>query len=233
MQVFCDFDGTVSIQDATDVVLDRCADAEWQDFEELWKQGAIGSAECMRRQVGLIRANQWRLDAVLDAIDIDPSFPAFVDFCRSRGIILTVVSDGVDYFIHRILSRHRLPPLPVIANRLMIQGRTRYRLASPFDRRNCESGAGICKCRCVGAAQAPRVYIGDGRSDFCVADKPERVFAKGDLAEFCARNSIPFMPYLNFAEVAQALGSHRIGSAVSFANPGPHLGLNPTEKEHL
>ena len=57
MQIFCDFDGTISIQDATDFILARFADAEWRDIEEQWKRGTIGSAQCMQRQVALIRAS--------------------------------------------------------------------------------------------------------------------------------------------------------------------------------
>jgi 2,3-diketo-5-methylthio-1-phosphopentane phosphatase len=208
MPVFCDFDGTISILDATDFILARFADPEWRDIEEQWKQGTIGSAQCMQRQVALIRATRQELDAALDDIEIDPSFPAFAGFCRSQGIPLTVTSDGVDYFIHRILARHRLPPLPVIANQLMIRGHngyTRYQLTSYFSEVTCESAAGMCKCCCVGAAIGTRVYIGDGRSDFCVANKPELVFAKENLAEFCVRQGIAFIPYRQFSDVAQEL----------------------------
>ncbi len=208
MQVFCDFDGTISVQDATDFILAHFADPEWQDIEEQWKQSAIGSAECMQRQVALIRATQHQLDAALDAIEIDPSFAVFAGFCRLRRIALTVISDGVDYFIHRILARYSLPSLPVIANRLAITGRngqTSYRLTSPFSEVTCASAAGVCKCRCVDAGTGTRVYVGDGRSDFCVANKPELVFAKGNLAEFCEQRSIAFIRYRQFDDVAQAL----------------------------
>src|SRR5438445_8680005 len=210
MQVFCDFDGTISVQDATDFILTRFADPEWLDIEEQWKQGTIGSAQCMQRQVALIRATRQELDAALDDIEIDQSFPAFAGFCRSQGIPLTVTSDGIDYFIHRVLARHRLPPLPVIANQLTIGGHngyTRYQLISCFSQVTCQSAAGMCKCRCVGAAAGTRVYVGDGRSDFCVANKPDLVFAKGDLAEFCERRSIAFIPYRQFDDVARALNT--------------------------
>jgi 2-hydroxy-3-keto-5-methylthiopentenyl-1-phosphate phosphatase len=208
MRVFCDFDGTISIQDATDVILARFADPEWRDIEEQWKQGAIGSAQCMERQVALIGATTQELDAALDDIEIDPSFPAFAGFCRSHKIPLTITSDGVDYFIHRILARHGLPPLPVIANHLTIRGHngsSRYQLTSRFSEVTCESAAGICKCHCVGSAIGTRVFIGNGRSDFCVADKPELVFAKGALAEFSLGQGIAFIPYLQFSDVAQEL----------------------------
>ena len=57
----------------------------------------------------------------------------------------------------------------------------------------------------MGAAIGTRVYIGDGRSDFCVANKPELLFAKGNLAEFCVRQGIAFIPYRQFSDVAREL----------------------------
>jgi len=221
MAVFCDFDGTISIQDATDFILGRFADPEWENIEEKWKQGSIGSAECMQRQVELIHATSQELDAALDEIEIDPSFPAFASFCRLQRIPLTVLSDGVDYFINRILARHRLPPVPVIANQLTIRvchGQTRYHLASPFSDPTCVSAAGMCKCQFVDAASGSRVYVGDGRSDFCVAKKPDLVFAKGNLAEFCQRENIAFIPYRQFADVAQTLKERM--SAILHPSPG-------------
>lgn len=208
MQVFCDFDGTISVQDATDFILARFGDPAWLDIEEQWRQGAIGSAECMQRQVSLIRATRQQLDAALDEIEIDPSFPAFAGYCRSQRIPLTILSDGVDYFIHRILARHCLPPLPVIANQLTMHGHNgdkRYGLALPFSQAACESGAGMCKCLYVRAAAGTRVYVGDGRSDFCVADKPDLLFAKGKLAQYCERQGIAFIRYRRFADVTRAL----------------------------
>ena len=62
MQVFCDFDGTISLSDTTDVILSRFARPEWELIEEEWKRGAIGSAECMAQQIALIEASPEALD---------------------------------------------------------------------------------------------------------------------------------------------------------------------------
>ncbi len=47
MEVFCDFDGTISVQDATDFMLTRFADSEWQDIDEQLKKGAAGAIEAV------------------------------------------------------------------------------------------------------------------------------------------------------------------------------------------
>ena len=207
MHVYCDFDGTISLQDATDVILSRFAAPEWQLIEEEWKLGLIGSAECMQRQIALINANQDALDAVLDHIDIDTSFPDFINFCHASHISVTVISDGVDYFIRRILSRFGLKHIPIIANRLhfsLVGDSTEYSLSSPYSATDCISAAGVCKCRAVSSSDM-RIYIGDGRSDFCVSSKPDIVFAKDKLATYCAQQDIAFIGYQRFADITHAL----------------------------
>jgi len=207
VHVYCDFDGTVSVEDATDFVLSRLADEEWQDVERLWQEGRIGSGECMRRQIAMIRAAPQELDEVLDGIAIDPHFPSFIDFCTGHGVPVTIVSDGVDYFIRRILQKCGLDHLPVVANRLVASvtgSRFDYRLFSPHGDHRCTTMAGVCKCRAL-SAHGERIFVGDGRSDFCVSDKPELVFAKGQLAGQCSERNIPFFTYRDFSDVVSVL----------------------------
>jgi 2-hydroxy-3-keto-5-methylthiopentenyl-1-phosphate phosphatase len=209
VRAYCDFDGTISVQDATDYVLSRLADQEWQDVERLWRVGAIGSGECMRRQISLIRATPQELDKTLDEIAIDPLFPSFIDFCLAHGVPVTIVSDGVDYFIRRILRKSGLDHLPVVANRLVLNdrgGEWSCGLFSPYGDQRCSVAAGVCKCRSLDG-HGERIYVGDGRSDFCVCDKPELLFAKGLLAEHCSQQNIPFFAYRDIGEVVSILSN--------------------------
>ncbi len=209
MQIFCDFDGTISIGDVTDIMLNRFADTHWLTIEDEWKAGKIGSAECMQRQIPLIGASKAELDEALDSIEIDAGFVSFVRLCQTQNIPLTIISDGVDYFIARILARHHLPVLPILANHLEIaqnaDGATTYKLSSPFSAGDCT--AGVCKCRAVGGSFGKRVFVGDGQSDFCVSNKPELVFAKGKLATFCDEQGIDYTAYTTFFDVAANLES--------------------------
>ena len=198
--VLVDFDGTIATIDTTDALLEQFADPAWAEIEAQWKAGQIGSRECMLRQIDLVRASPAQLDGFVEAIEIDPNFPDFVAFCRSRDLQITVVSDGLDRTVGSVLARHGLD-LPFKANHLAWLGGDRWRLQFPHARGDCRALAGTCKCQ---FAEAPsgtiRVMVGDGRSDFCVASQAELVLAKGSLARHAAETGLPFSPISSFAE---------------------------------
>ncbi|RKE77398.1 MtnX-like HAD-IB family phosphatase [Rhizobium sp. AG855] len=207
MYVYCDFDGTISLNDVTDQVLERFAAKEWIRLEQDWEAGLITSAECMRSQIGLLDVSISDLNAFLDSLEIDPDFAAFAAFCASEDLKLTIVSDGVDWFIRRVLSAHGLGHLHVQANRLTVVANgdaLQYRLDTPFARPECAAGSGVCKCALIHPT-AHHFYVGDGRSDFCVSQIADRVFAKKKLAAYCTENAIPFTPYTTFREVQTAI----------------------------
>jgi len=205
MQIFCDFDGTISLKDTTDEILSKFALPEWEILEAQWKNGEIGGNECMRGQIALIRTNKQELDAELDSQPIDAHFADFVQFCESMNAPITVISDGVDYFIKRILRRHNLSHLPVIANHLSLNNDGNFSLSCPHSNPSCPSAAGVCKCSKLAAHKDLRVFVGDGRSDFCAAPEADIVFAKSTLATFCEQREIEYIAYKNFADVKSAL----------------------------
>lgn len=208
MRIFCDFDGTISSTDTTDHILALFAETSWRDLEEDWLAGRITAAACMQAQIGLISASDAQLDAALDAVDLTAGFPDFAAWCARREIALTIVSDGVDHFIRRILARHGLAGLPVISNRLVGDEGPRG-LDLPWRRAGCAAGSGVCKCEVIDVAApgeaGPVVFIGDGRSDFCVSSRADLLFAKDSLAAYAADRGMAFHRFDDFHNVIQAL----------------------------
>ncbi|ACM38631.1 MtnX-like HAD-IB family phosphatase [Agrobacterium vitis] len=209
MQAFCDFDGTISKQDVTDLVLERFALPEWTDIEQQWEAGEINSAECMRAQIRLLQAYRHEIDRFLGEVEIDAGFPEFRRFCLQNHIRLTIVSDGVDYFIRRVLSHHGITDIEVVANRMLepsCGNPTVFDLDHPFASQNCVTGSGVCKCNVIRSGDADHIYIGDGRSDFCVSSHAAKlIFAKSKLAVHCQENRIPFIAYRDFTDITAAL----------------------------
>lgn len=190
--VICDFDGTIAHIDVTDGVLSRFALPEWEDIELEWKAGRIGSRECMKRQVDLLRVSRDALDAYLDTVEIDPAFPAFVADCQARGLEPVVISDGIDYSIRRILGRYGLDHLLRASNRLVQLGEDTYTLEFPDANPKCAAGSGTCKCSASSrmASGRQRLLIGDGTSDFCLAGEADMVFAKHKLLQRCIERGL-------------------------------------------
>jgi 2,3-diketo-5-methylthio-1-phosphopentane phosphatase len=206
--ILCDFDGTISVEDVTDSLLDRFAPPAWQVLERNWRAGKIGSAECMAGQVALLDASRAEIDAHLAELRIDPAFPQFVEAVAAAGCTLRVVSDGLDLAIRAILARYRLDHLPVLANRLVQAGPRQWRLETPFADPHCRVGSGHCKC-----ASAVREHnrhhrvllVGDGASDFCAAGEADFVFAKHRLIEHCRQADIPHVSIVGFTDAIALL----------------------------
>ena len=223
--VICDFDGTIACEDVTDGLLERFANASWREVEAQWLAGEFGSRECMARQIALIDASADELDAYLDSLQIDSSFPAFVAACERRDdVTLHVVSDGIDYAITRILRRHGLGRLPLTANAIARLPGNRYRLDFPHASAGCRVASGTCKCAVgridahAGKLRQPTLVIGDGTSDFCVASRADFTFAKDGLLDYCRANAIPHLPFESFADVERSF-AHVVESLFGSANP--------------
>lgn len=200
-----DFDGTIAEVDVTDTVLNRFARREWLAVEELWVNGAIGSRECLTRQIGLVEADLATVLSFVSDIAIDSHFGRFVDFVGARGVPWAIISDGFAPFIQRILSTAGHFGLPIFANLLQEEN---GRLKALFPQHEGRCQAGTCKCAVADRLRqgSPVVLVGDGGSDFCLAKKASFVFAKDKLAAFCREKGIAHAVYDDLGEVIEGLG---------------------------
>lgn len=202
-----DFDGTVTLRDTTDLLLERFADAAWLDVEAEWVSGRIGSRECLARQIALLKATPGELIEALGAVDVDPQFPEFVAAARALGATIEIVSDGFGFSIETILDRYDLD-LPVVSNRLRWLGGGRWKAEWPHAASDCRSMSGVCKCRVAHAGRFV-VHVGDGRSDFCLAGQAGFVLAKGALAAHCLERGYPHLPIGSFADALDWMTAFR------------------------
>lgn len=213
VSVYVDFDGTIAPDEPTDALFDRFADPAWREVEKEWQQGTMSSRECMERQIALLRATPGAVDTFLASVSIDPDFPEFVAICRRRGMRVVVVSDGLDRVVETVLRRAGLS-LPFYANRMQWLGRDRWKLEFPYSRPDCKPGMGNCKCshrRPV--TDAFDILVGDGRSDFCIAQNSGLVLAKGALARQCKRSGIRHLHISDFSDANRIMAGWSIDRA--------------------
>jgi len=210
--VFSDFDGTISLVDVTDVILERFADPSWRQVEEEWTRGSIGSEECLRRQMALVKATPNELNALIDAVPVDPDFPRFYRFAQKQQLPFYIVSDGFDYAIRRVLKR-------VGADGELRNGKHLFssalRLAGgelhpsfPHSKINCPHGCATCKAAIIQRVRGERrpvVFVGDGLSDRFAVEEADMIFAKQELLDYCRERGLAHIPFETFGDVQARL----------------------------
>jgi 2-hydroxy-3-keto-5-methylthiopentenyl-1-phosphate phosphatase len=211
--VFLDFDGTITVRDVTDAILDAFADRRWLGVEEAWKAGRIGSRECLTLQMALVTADRHDVDALLDGLEVDAGFVTLLEWSVARGAPVHIISDGFDYCIQRVLARPSLGfaryahDIRIVSSHLEPNGQ-QWRAAFTSPAGGCVHGCATCKPAAIeqlGVAGSPSVFVGDGLSDRYAAVAADMVFAKGTLATYCLQHSIAYTPYTTLAAVARRL----------------------------
>jgi 2,3-diketo-5-methylthio-1-phosphopentane phosphatase len=230
--VLCDFDGTIAQEDVTDSLLMRFGRPGWDVLEVDWREGRIGSRECMAGQIALLDCSRDELDEHLAGMTIDPDFGRFAAAVADAGASLTVVSDGLDYAIRSMLRRHGLGHLPIVASRLVATAPRRWKLEFPFAGAACVSASGTCKCAW---AELPRVrpgtrvlMVGDGASDFCVAGRADLSFASKRLLDHCLDHGLPHRACANFGRAIELWSALAAAPAIGPGAPLPSRTRSPS-----
>ncbi len=213
VHIFVDFDGTITRGDVGDALFERFGGERSLRAVAAYRRGDISAVECFIeecRACGSVPADELR--EFLRTREIDPTFAAFAAWCRERSFNLTILSDGMDYYIRAILERHDLAHVPFRANRLDVvpsaaPGRVEFRPSFPHTDEVCDRCASCKRNHMLTAAGEGDViiYAGEGYSDRCPVQFADLVFAKDELLRHCEAGSIAYYPYSSFADVRRRL----------------------------
>ncbi|TBR07212.1 MAG: 2,3-diketo-5-methylthio-1-phosphopentane phosphatase [Rugosibacter sp.] len=197
-----DFDGTLSLRDTVDAMLERFADPEWKTVEQQWLDGHITAIQCMQKQLHMVKADHVSLEKFFRGIRLDASFLPFYQHV-SQFSKVAVVSDGLGHAIRVAMKSAALPELPVYANKLHFVA-DGIDISWPHRNPQCTAGNGVCKCAVakeLSGGTQKIILVGDGKSDACLAKTADVVFAKGSLIKFCEGNAIPHIKFTTFVDV--------------------------------
>jgi len=210
MKILCDFDGTAAANDVGNVLFRKFAGDGCFDIIQLWKDGEISSKECLLRECEIARVTRTELEQFCDIQDMSPFFTEFLAYCQSSGIPIDIVSDGLDFYVNRILTNHGLnAAVDFYANKLQFLKNGGITVEFPYFKYGCGRCAN-CKGYHVKRAKAAGykvVYIGDGLSDRCGADAADIVFARTgrDLENYCDEQQLPHHKFNDFSDVLEVL----------------------------
>lgn len=203
--IYTDFDGTISVDDVGDKVFENFTDSTWRQVLQEWYDGKIGSKEYYVRCSEIMEMNEQQLNDLCETQKIDEHFKDFESYCQTKNYPLTVLSDGMDYYIKRILFNYNMQHLKVYANKFVFLENNKVETLFPYYERGC------LKCaNCKGAHIKEHrkdgeiiVYIGDGLSDLCAVPESDIIFATGGLKQHCQEKNIHHFAFNNFDEILE------------------------------
>ncbi len=211
-KIFVDFDGTISQRDIGEEMFLKFGDPEEaRRIIEKWINLEITSVDTWTQLCATIKNfDENKFDEFLSEIDIDPTFKPFVEYCNKNNFEIFILSDGLDYYIKRILEREGLSHIKTYTNKLTFN-EDKLIPEFPHTDEECKQCAN-CKRNHVinhSADDDYTIYIGDGYSDACPVQYCDFIFAKKSLLKFCELNRISFSPYKNFNDVRRKLDALR------------------------
>ncbi|MHA1201071.1 MAG: MtnX-like HAD-IB family phosphatase [Candidatus Heimdallarchaeaceae archaeon] len=187
--ICCDFDGTITLMDTGKALLSNLTKEDWQAVDKYVINGQIGTREALIKQWGMIEHTTWEeIFAVVDTMKIDPSFFDFYKWIRQKNIKFSILSDGFQKYINRILDNHKIKAesLNILANDVNLVDN---RLKLSFNTLECDHGCANCKYSHVLKLKNEGykiIYVGDGLSDILpAAELADIIYAKNneDLAK--------------------------------------------------
>src|SRR5258708_27301796 len=105
LEVFVDFDGTITDVDTFDALVRAVAgDAAWEAIDVPLLAGDITLREALSRQAATLRLSRAETLTFMEAnARVDPTFGAFVGAVRAHGGAVRVVSAGIATVIYNTL----------------------------------------------------------------------------------------------------------------------------------
>jgi 2,3-diketo-5-methylthio-1-phosphopentane phosphatase len=206
--VLCDFDGTVSVRDTGYVLVNHFTSGNWEAIDRDFREGKIVSKEAYSRIAKILQGDESTLlRFIQEHSTIDPTFPFFYRYCRDQGTDVKIVSDGLDFYIRKILEIHGLSEIPFYANGIRFQDGEGIEISFPHSGEECGL-CGTCKKRVIQIHRKEYdsiLFVGNGLSDRCAAQEADFAFAKDSLYIYCIEHDIPCHFFKDFQEILNDL----------------------------
>jgi 2-hydroxy-3-keto-5-methylthiopentenyl-1-phosphate phosphatase len=203
-----DFDGTVTVEDISFMLLDEFAGDNWRNILAEYSAGNKTVGAFNREVFGRVKVDyRTMLDMVMtgEKVKIRPGLRELAEYCLRLDYRIIIVSNGLTFYIEAILKNLGLEGIEVHAseNEFSPNG-MKVRYVGP-DGTELDTGFKEAYTDMLLKQGCYVVYIGDGTSDIVSARLSHKVFATGDLLKKCREEQIDYIPFIDFFEVIKGL----------------------------
>jgi len=202
----CDFDGTLTQEDVSFLILERFAEGDWKSILRDYQGGKITVGEFNYRAFAMVKQNRAALEKLVrEEARLRPGVHELVEYCHNNGIVIMIVSNGLDFYIETLLGHNGFGQIGIAAARTIF---TPYGLdARYYDPDNHEmlnEFKASYTHRFI--EQGFRVlYAGNGPSDVPASRLAAHTFATESLLEYYQNQKLPHTPFQDLNDIVVGL----------------------------
>jgi len=204
----CDFDGTLTEEDVSFMILDAFATGDWRRLLTQYREGKIPVGRFNTRAFAMVKADKpTLLQFVRSKARIRTGFHELLAYCHRQGFEFVIVSNGLDFYIDTILGDMGIDNIQVFA------ARTRFtadgidvRYIGPRGNQLEDNFKDAYVSLFLGRGYR-LIYAGNGISDVSPARQAHHIFATGELLTCCQEINLNCTPFTDLNDVIRGLES--------------------------
>ncbi len=202
----CDFDGTITQDDASYVLLDTFAQGDWRRLLQEYKEHKIPVGQFNTRAFAMVKADKPALlEVIKGKVKIRAGFQELVACCSKRDFRLVIVSNGLNFYIEAILKELGLENLEVHAAQAWFHPKgMKVQYIGP-DNEQLDDSLKEAYIKLFLNQGYRVIYVGNGDSDIVPAKYAHLVFARGELLASCRESNLTYKPFDDLTDVIRAL----------------------------
>lgn len=204
----CDFDGTITVEDASFTILDAYIPDKWRPLFEEYQQSKMTVGEFNSKVFAMVKADKESLlKLIREKVSVREGFANFMGYCHSKDYRFVIVSNGLDFYIDDILGGIGFNSVEVHAsNTIFGENGLIVRHRGP-DGEYLDEDVKKAYTEYYLNHGYSVIYLGDGRSDVLPASKCHHVFATGSMIEYCNSEKLSCTPFTDFNQVIKVMDS--------------------------
>lgn len=204
--VQCDFDGTITQEDVSFLLLDAFANGNWRQLLTQYKEGKISVNRFNTKAFAMVNADrQTLLEFMGSRAKMRAGFDELLDYCHRKGFQFVIVSNGLDFYIEAILEDIGVDNIEVFSAQTQFGPNgieTKY--IGP-EGSQLEDGFKEAYTRLFLREGYRLVYVGNGISDISPARLAHHIFATGDLLTYCKEMNLNCRSFVDLNDVIRGL----------------------------
>ncbi len=202
----CDFDGTITVDDVSFLLLDKFAEGDWRKILAKYREDKLTVGEFNRRVFSMVRATRKEMtDYMRQHLKLRSGLPELVRACKKLGLRFVIVSNGLDFYIEQVLEDLGLNDVEFHAAETVFDPEgMKVRYVSP-DGKEINDGFKEAYMRLFLGQGYRTIYIGNGYSDFPAASLAHEIYGIDGLLEHCQKVNVNCRVFEDLKEIAGSL----------------------------